>query len=370
MPQAPTLPQVPVISYFDPNKVDRGLIEYWSTATAAYTALDIGTPHPNTRDYPGFRLGIQAAVPNNADWVRRVYVTDETNPDWFNAQEKLSFESITHPIFIRSYREDKKTYAPRTKLTPLDTVVKVTVTDAGTGYTPGTYPGLTFTGGGGSGALGRGIVAADGTIAELVLDHGGTSYTTAPTFTIDGPVSGTTATGVAFIQPQTALLVAEEAKEYPPDSEFFGLFYDVTRVYETLPGPILTTKTVGQDNLTPAKYRRLVRTAETNQPVAADYSFPPGITGDQTQIKLQQETVAKARLEIISEVLAISGDALVGGETNEFGPLAIYESVVNEGTPIDQGFLVLKSTVTPFGNGKAVKITVKYPLDLALKQIV
>lgn len=362
-------PTFPIISYFDPNKTDQGLIEYFSTETPGYVPIDIGTAYPNTREYPGFRLGLQQAVPNNPGWIRRVYVTDQTNPDWFNAQEKFSFESVTHPIFIRSYREDRKTYSPRVKLTPLDTVIKVTVDGAGSGYVPETFPSLTFAGGGGSGAAGHAIVAADGTIADLVLDDGGSGYTSTPTFTIDAPVTGTTATGLAFIQPQTALLVAEETQEYPPDSEFSGLFFSVTRIYESLPGPILTTRTVGQDNLTPAKYRRLVRTEETNQPVAADYSFPPGITGDQTQIQLAEETVAKARLKIISEIIAISGDALIGGETNEFGALVIYESVVNEGTAIDQGFLVLKSTVTPFGNGKAVKITVKYPLDLAMLHV-
>jgi hypothetical protein len=124
-------------------------------------------------------------------------------------------------------------------------------------------------------------------------------------------------------------------------------------------GSPLTTKTLGQSNLTPEKYRRLVRRVETDQPVGADYTFPLGLTGDQVQIQLQQETIEEARLKIISEVIAIGGDPLTGGESSEYGPLKIYETVVPEGTPIDTGFLVVKSTVTPFGNGKAAKITVK-----------
>jgi hypothetical protein len=122
---------------------------------------------------------------------------------------------------------------------------------------------------------------------------------------------------------------------------------------------VLTTKTLGTASLTPEKYRRLVRTVETDELVGADYKFPNGLSGDQTQIKLQQQTVEEARLQIISEVIAIGGDPLTGGESSEYGPLKIYETVVPEGTLIDTGFLVVKSTVTPFGNGKAAKITVK-----------
>lgn len=147
----------------------------------------------------------------------------------------------------------------------------------------------------------------------------------------------------------TAYLLREIAspKTFPFAYRYFGL------------GETFTTQTLGQPNLTPEKYRRLVRTVETDQPVAADYQFPLGLTGDQTQIQLQQETIEEARLKIISEVIAIGADPLTGGESSEYGPLAIYESVVNEGTPIDTGFLVVKSTVSPFGNGKAAKITVK-----------
>src|SRR5947207_10302849 len=62
-------------------------------------------------------------------------------------------------------------------------------------------------------------------------------------------------------------------------------------------GETFTTKSLGQPNLTPAKYRRLVRTIETDQPVDADYTFPRGLIGDQVQIQVQQETIEEARLK-------------------------------------------------------------------------
>jgi hypothetical protein len=56
---------------------------------------------------------------------------------------------------------------------------------------------------------------------------------------------------------------------------------------------------------------------------------------------------------------------LIGEETEEFGVDFITEQVVVEGTPADEGYLIKKSTVTPFGNGKSLKITVHYPDDLS-----
>src|SRR2546430_4604288 len=122
-----TPPQQPVVTYFDPNKTDRGLIEYWNTEQNYYEALDIGAPHPNTRDYPGFRLGIQTALPNNEKWIKRVWVTDETNPDWFNYEIKYAQEANDFPSFIRQYREEKKTYSALTKGSTLSAVVQLTV---------------------------------------------------------------------------------------------------------------------------------------------------------------------------------------------------------------------------------------------------
>ncbi len=234
-------PSVPVVVYFDPNKTDRGLVQYVNTEQTYYQPLDLGSPHPNTRDYPGFTLGIQQAVDGNEKWIKQIYVSPETNPDWFNYELKFAAEANAFPTFIRQYREDRKTYAPKTKLQPLTAVYKIVLTAEGSGYTPGTLPALTFSGGGGTGAVGHAIVNPDGTLADLVLDDGGTGYTSAPTISVDAPPSGTTATGTAYIQPTSAVLVAEHAEKFPQDSEFFGLCLNVTRVYDTLPGPTLTT---------------------------------------------------------------------------------------------------------------------------------
>lgn len=329
-------PEVPIVKFFSPNKADQGLIEFHNSTLAAYQPLDEGAAHPNSREYDGFKLGRQFNLPSDHKWIVRVWVTDETDPTWWNWAEKFSGDANSYPIFIREYREPRKTYAPLTKGQPLKSVYKLSLSTAGSGYEPGTQPALTFTntGTGGSGAAGHAIVNPDGTIAALVLDDGGDSYNTAPAFTIEAPpspstdllVSGGTqdgvytrrgthggkdyfnltgqpdddaaysiqwgmnpalvpawvifdentnglyysistvatpdlatnwknfdddspaditvalndvATGTAVIQPATALLVAEEAQQYPDDSEFRGLYLHVVRVYETLPGPLI-----------------------------------------------------------------------------------------------------------------------------------
>lgn len=245
----PVPPQQPIVTFFNPNKRDLGLVEIWSAERPTDEPLDIGTPHPNTREYPNFRLGLQAAIQTEDGWWRKVWVTDETNPDWFNYEIKFAAEAVAFPTYIRQYRIDKKTYTPLTKGIPLGAVFMLRLATPGSGYTPGTFPAVNFSGGGGSGAIAHAIVNLDGTIADVVIDDGGTGYTTTPTATVDPPTIGVTATVTAVIQPQTAILIAEQAEEFPKDSEFFGLYLNVTRVYETLPGPTLDSTRIDDDGM-------------------------------------------------------------------------------------------------------------------------
>lgn len=228
-------PQIAVIKWDSPNKTDKGLIELWNTEVAAYVPLDIGAPHPNAREYSGFKLGIQAPVEGNEKWVRRVFVTDNVDQDWFNYQLKYVEEAAGFPIYIRQYQELKSTYTERARLSPLQVVYKLRITNAGSGYDPSVKElPLTFSGGG---ATGRALINYDGTICQLVIDSAGSGYSVAPTFTIPAPSAGVTATGTAFIQSTGALLVKEDAMLYPEDSENYALYFNVLRIYQTLPGP-------------------------------------------------------------------------------------------------------------------------------------
>lgn len=127
-------------------------------------------------------------------------------------------------------------------------------------------------------------------------------------------------------------------------------------VGRSLPSVALTSKTLGQKNLIPEKYRSLIRTVETNQEVSPTYSFPTGLSGDETSIELAQESIRIARLKIIEEIIA-TGGSLTGAELGEYGGVTITEAIVNDGTVIESGYLVITSRVDPLGNGKSIKIT-------------
>lgn len=60
----------------------------------------------------------------------------------------------------------------------------IDVIEVGSGYTP--KPTITFTGGGGSGAVGTAVISSGGVITSITINNGGTSYSTPPQITITG----------------------------------------------------------------------------------------------------------------------------------------------------------------------------------------
>lgn len=176
-----------------------------------------------------------------------------------------------------------------------------------------------------------------------------------------------TASPDAFNAPQTIEYTGTQLTE----QHFTGgdaNYVEVYQKWETLPGTSLVTKTIGTpESLIPEKYRRLITTTDTNQPVAPDYDFPDGLVGTQKFISLAQETISRLRLRIITEVINEDEDPLTGQQTDEWGILTVQESIVADGSPADEGYLVKHSEVTPLGNGLSIKITVNYSDDLGAK---
>ncbi len=272
MPLRVPPPEIPVISWLTPNKTDQGLLEFWNTEIASYVPLDIGAAHPNARQYPNFKLGKQTPVQGDEKWTLRIWVTDETNPDWFNWAEKFAGEDSEFPTFIRTYREPRNSYVRRTEGTPLKTIYKLVVTDSGSGYTTGTYPKVTFdapTVAPTTEATAHGVVAPDGTISECVLDFGGEGYAQDVEFNVDAPVNGNPASGIAYVQPQTAILTKEEASLFPEDSPFYAQYLQVVRVYETIPGPTFyeTSLDIDGATLTTATTRKLCSAISTGEDI-------------------------------------------------------------------------------------------------------
>lgn len=134
--------------------------------------------------------------------------------------------------------------------------------------------------------------------------------------------------------------------------------------------PVKQVKAKGQDDLTPAKFRRLVTTSETTTTEALDAAHvddipdPADPAGDQNRIthqKLNDDQYAKT---IGTETIAEHAAPLVGGRTSEWGVLTSSERVVNEGSAVPHAEGVAQASVNPFGNGKAEESKLLYPADV------
>lgn len=202
-----------------------------------YTPLPVGTPHPNTRDYPGHKLVKQEAVSHNR--VQRYWSTTYSNQDLYNYDKAFIAEHTSFPIYVRRYlvRRDQADAFEVSTVTPLTGVFLIAVTLAGSGYNPEVPPAVSFSGGGGAGATATAIVDSLGTVSWVRITSEGTGYTSAPTVTIAAPLSGTTATASATIQGNTTVLVSQKYQELPADDPRHSLFVLFTRIYKLLPGP-------------------------------------------------------------------------------------------------------------------------------------
>lgn len=136
---------------------------------------------------------------------------------------------------------------------------------------------------------------------------------------------------------------------------------DLYWMFQKLNGPEWTTKSIGQDSLIPAKFRRSVETIITNQDVDPA-TEPSPLEGDLIRSSIKQvENSGVAKLEDVSEIIDINADPLITPSTED----QLYvtsERIVDENTPSEEGFGIVQSSVQPLGNGKAV-MTTKYAVN-------
>jgi len=197
---------------------------------AGYTPVLIGTPRKGASNY---RLVSQKEADGDGDkqYMRRVWATSQNAQEAHNLSLKYLEGSHAAPTYIRKYTILKSAYAALTAGTPLTAVIGIALTAGGSGYL--TAPTVTFSGGSGAGAAAIAQIR-DGAVVALLLTAEGTGYVTTPTVAFSGG-GGTGATATASIQDQTAILIDQEAA--PEQGEMGNLFYSVTRVWQTLPGP-------------------------------------------------------------------------------------------------------------------------------------
>jgi hypothetical protein len=153
---------------------------------------------------------------------------------------------------------------------------------------------------------------------------------------------------------------------------------DLLWVFQKLDGPVWSTKSVGQVNLTPEKYRKFLVTKTTKQEVVPGTA--PDNVGEvldteagETIIRSQvqdEENTGKAVKETVTEALQENLDPLVGGRTSPWGVLTSNERLVVEGSEVPHGEGISEASVSPFGNGKAEESTLLYPTPDATSGVI
>jgi len=238
------VPNDPIVDF--PHQsviVDTVLIERTSNKLGNYDPVEPGAPYPK-ETHTAAQVGLfdgneflgQKAT-SDEQWMQRFFGSVPTAKDVANWDESFAEDSNPHPTFQRRYLEKRDTYAPRTKLTALPGLYRIQVTAPGSGYK--VPPTVSFSS---PGAVAVAIINNAGQVTKITVKVEGT-YTSVPTVSITAAAGdpGTGATATAIIQPDTCLLIKEQASDNAPDP-YRSLYLLVTRIYDTLPGPILVEK--------------------------------------------------------------------------------------------------------------------------------
>jgi len=251
MPNNP--PNKPTLDFPFPSVVvDTLLTERSSSFVGTWTPLEPGTPfnplnhsvEEVTRYQGNIFLGQKAGKDNESQ--DRFWATQPHTQDIYNYAQDYTSDVDANPVFTRRYLELRDQYPAlrRTRRQPFTGLYAIRVTNGGTGYsTDPTNPPTAVISDSGSGSGATAVVVVDpttGAVVKLTLKTEGLLYTpTTVSIAITDVAGGTGvgATAVAVLQPVACVLISEVAVSAP--APWDSLYLLVTRVYETLPGPIL-----------------------------------------------------------------------------------------------------------------------------------
>jgi hypothetical protein len=256
----------PTTSYPTFNVKDLVLVED-VLLDSSYVPVLIGTPRKGATNY---KLVSQKEVVNDGDkqYVRRVWATKQQAQEQHNLALKYLSGAATAATYIRRYTILKSEYSALTVGTPLTAVASIALTAGGIGYT--SAPAVTISGTGtGATAIAQ---IRDGAVVAVLITAEGSGYTTTPTVAFSGG-GGTGATATASVQDQNALLVEQQAA--PEQGEMGNMFYEVTRVWQVLPGPAITSKRLDPDGVTvtTTRTRKLISAITPSESITYDGGY-------------------------------------------------------------------------------------------------
>ena len=265
-------------------------------------------PGQNRQGYTNLKLVSEKELAGTGaqQFMRRIWATDRLAQDAYNAALKYASASASHRIYIRkSTTIQPSDLANLSKVagTALDSVIGLAITAGGSGYTTAT---LSFSGGNGTGAAGK-VQLRGGVVVGILLTAGGTGYTSAPTVTVVG--DGASATVTAYVQDQAAILIDQSA--VPTEGPMGNLFYDITRVYMTLPGPVLTAWKIDGETQTAVQ----VDTQLVAKAASHSYVNPDGSTSTNTYATVPPTqtsgTLVKSAGTITFNATSTDGDTFI-----------------------------------------------------------
>lgn len=233
-------PRFAVEEYNTPNFQAGYYTELINREDPGYVAPQRGMLYSTIR---GANQGIIKAFPNlyflreqrfgnSQDWVFWIWGSDPLAEDTYNSEVYYAAESVDCPGYIRMYTIRRDEYDANPNLpagSALGTIISVSVTTGGSGYTSATATSS-------NGAVMQ-VIVANGSVQSIVVKQQGAPVTSAPTVTISG--TGTGATAEAVIQGQTAILIGQKKQEFPDGHPFQNEYVRVIRTYQVLPGPLL-----------------------------------------------------------------------------------------------------------------------------------
>ena len=129
--------------------------------------------------------------------------------------------------------------------------------------------------------------------------------------------------------------------------------------------PIGQVKSKSRNILTPQKFRIGTEVVETTTPLdlqAADVDNlpePAAPTDDEVEVRVTKINDYRYEKKITTEKVNSNINSLVGENYGKIVTTKSSEILVEEGSAADTGILVISSDVTPLGDGKAVKTTIR-----------
>ncbi len=157
----------------------------------------------------------------------------EQADDSYNANISYELEVAGYPVFTRISSVRRDEYEQNPTLTigdPLQALIGITIGDGGTNYTQASgfiqdkEATIEF-------------VCSGGQIISGVVTNEGVGILSTDTIIVTG--DGVGARILPMVQPTSAVLISQKKDELPTDNPYASEFVQVTRVYETLPGPTI-----------------------------------------------------------------------------------------------------------------------------------